>query len=559
MRGLVVRSWRGVKRFSARTPLRIKLTAGALALVIVALAVISAVSIAVFRGYLVHQADQQLTSVVDRALAPAPASHVPGLSEPGGFKPFPGRIGVGGVAEQVLDRRGHVLAGASGGPAVPAKPAWLAAHAGVLVNLPAHAGGASWRVVTEPVHYVIARELFTGGSPNMPGVPSMVVFSGTDLGVHGQQNGTLVAGVDLGSIGRTIDQLTIIDLAVSGIVIVLLAGVGVALVRASLRPLAEIEQTAGAIAAGDLSRRVPDRDPRTEVGSLGRSLNMMLGQIETAFRARSASEATARQSEERMRRFVADASHELRTPLSVIRGFAEYHRQRGGLEENELNRMIRRVEDEAARMGVLVDDLLLLARLDQQRPIQRKPVDLLALAADAVQDARVLAPGRDIQLTVGSNAAFLVLGDEARLRQIIANLMNNALTHTPEATPIEVRLRSGALGPADPAYPAVVLEVADNGPGLTAEQAERVFERFYRADAARTRKTGGTGLGLAIVNALTLAHGGTASVDSEPGRGATFRITLPLAPDATGTEMTSAEALDSPVTAPVTAAGEDGR
>ena len=324
---------------------------------------------------------------------------------------------------------------------------------------------------------------------------------------------------------------------------------------------------------------MPDSDPRTEVGSLAQSLNMMLGQIEHAFRAQSASEVTARRSEERMRRFVADASHELRTPLSVIRGFAEYYRQRGGLREDELDRMIRRVEDEAARMGMLVEDLLLLARLDQQRPLQRRPVDLLALAADAAQDARMLAPRRDIQLSVGSGGPFLVLGDEARLRQIIGNLVNNALTHTPDGAPIELRLRicsagrqalAGRAGAEDGtqatpdghgAAPAgtpdaegapdapgtavaadtdggvdavVVLEVADSGPGLTRQQAERVFERFYRADAARTRKTGGTGLGLAIVAALSAAHGGTVSVDAQPGQGATFRITLPMAPDAAG-------------------------
>ncbi len=458
------------------------------------------------------------------------------------------------------------MAGQTGGPAMPAKPAWLAAHAGQVMTMPASSGGGSWRVLTEPAYYVIARTPFVGSSPTAQGIPGYLVYSLTPQDFPGQQTGTLVVGVDLGSIGQTIGTLTVIDLAVSGAVIVLLAGVGVALIRASLRPLAEIEQTAGAIAAGDLSRRVPDGDPRTEVGSLARSLNTMLSQIEQAFRARSLSEARARTSEERMRRFVADASHELRTPLSVIRGFAEYHRQRGGLKEGELDRMIRRVEDEAARMGVLVEDLLLLARLDQQRPLQLGPVDLLALAADAAQDARLLAPSRDVQLSVGSAGPFLVLGDEARLRQIIRNLVNNALTHTPDGAPVELRLRTcpaegqapdapaaehsafagdeEAVGNHQPAVngaaaevapvEAVVLEVADSGPGLTPEQAERVFERFYRADAARTRKTGGTGLGLAIVAALSAAHGGTVSVDSRPGEGATFRITLPMAPDAAG-------------------------
>ena len=199
---------------------------------------------------------------------------------------------------------------------------------------------------------------------------------------------------------------------------------------------------------------------------------------------------------------------------------------------------MQRVESEAARMGVLVEDLLLLARLDQQRPIEHQPVDLLVLAADAVQDTRMIAPDRTVQLTVEPGRGFLVLGDEARLRQVIGNLMANALTHTPDGTAVDVRLGSGFLpgtppfrGAPAPSVPAAVLEIADHGPGLTPEQARRVFERFYRADQARNRKSGGSGLGLAIVSALVAAHGGTATVDSAPDQGATFRVTLPLAPD----------------------------
>jgi len=256
-----------------------------------------------------------------------------------------------------------------------------------------------------------------------------------------------------------------------------------------------------------------------------------------------------------MRQFVADASHELRTPLTAMRGYAEYYRQRGGaathetgptdqparepaaaapsngngsLTKADLDRIMQRVEQESARMGVLVEDMLLLARLDQQRPIEHRPVDLLTLALDAVQDARMIAPERSIELTVGSGAAFLVLGDEVRLRQVIGNLMSNALTHTPDGTPVEVRVLAGPRQPV----PSVVLEVTDQGPGLRPEQAERVFERFYRADAARTRKAGGTGLGLAIVAALVAAHGGTVALDTAPGQGSTFRMTLPLAPEA---------------------------
>jgi two-component system OmpR family sensor kinase len=273
----------------------------------------------------------------------------------------------------------------------------------------------------------------------------------------------------------------------------------------------------------------------------------MLSQIETAFHAQEESEAAAHQSEERMRRFVADASHELRTPVTAIRGFAEYFRQRGGLtrrgDEDEavaagsaglspedVDRIMQRVEKEAARMGLLVEDLLLLARLDQQRPLARQPVDLLSLAADAVHDARLLAPNRAIDLSVQPGAAFLVIGDEPRLRQVIGNLMSNALNHTPDGVPIEISLSTGTLERRNgPPAPAVVLDVTDQGPGMTQEQARRVFERFYRADQARTRATGGSGLGLAIVKHVAANHNGSIGVWSKPGTGSTFTLSIPAA------------------------------
>ena len=322
----------------------------------------------------------------------------------------------------------------------------------------------------------------------------------------------------------------------------------------STRPCS-IERTAARIASGDLTQRVPDPEshpddpPATELGRLSRALNAMLAQIESAFIARAHSEAEAKhaaeaaqisesravRSEAKMRQFVADASHELRTPLTTIRGFAELYRQGAVKDPDDVAKLVRRIEDEAARMGLLVEDLLLLARLDQQRPLARQPIDLLSLAADAVHDARLLAPARTIDLSVQPGAAFLVIGDEPRLRQVIGNLMSNALTHTPDGTPIEVSIGSGTLDPRLPdSPPAVTLDVTDHGPGMTPEQANRVFERFYRTDQARTRATGGSGLGLAIVNALVSAHGGVASVRTAPGKGATFRIALPLAPEARG-------------------------
>jgi two-component system OmpR family sensor kinase len=337
---------------------------------------------------------------------------------------------------------------------------------------------------------------------------------------------------------------------------VILASVGAAVVRSNLRPLNDIELTAGQIAAGHLDHRVPEGDPHTEVGSLGRSLNAMLTRIESSFHAQQEAERTAHDSEERMRRFIADAAHELRTPLTTIRGFSAHYRLRGGgsrpraealvpsapqgsgaaasggpdgLSAEELDHLMGRVESEATRMGMLVEDLLTLARLDQQRPLNIAPVDLLTLAADAVQDARIVQPGRPIDLVVAPGTAFIIDGDEPRLRQVLANLVNNAISHTPAGTPVRVKIARGSLGRA---VPAVAINVEDDGPGMTAEQARRVFERFYRADAARNRASGGTGLGLAIVAGLVEAHGGAVRVRTAPGKGADFQVKLPLSPDA---------------------------
>ena len=478
-----------VTRLSSRTPLRIKLIAAVLATVALALVAVSVASVSAMRGYLLDKTDRQLTGVA-RVMARL-------ISQPGQFQT---KIPVAGqFVVQVRDVNGRILAN-SAQPIwrdpepefdVPQDPEWLAAHSAEAVTVGARSGDVRWRVHVEPI-----------------------------------AGGYVVVGADLGDVARTAGRLVGVEIVVGSIVLVLVAGLGVAIVRASLQPLVNMERTAEAIAAGDLSRRVPDSDPRTEVGRLGNALNGMLSQIETAFRDRTQSEATARESEGRMRRFIADASHELRTPLAVIRGFAEYYRQRSEVPQEELDRLIGRVENEAARMGVLVDDLLLLARLDQQRPLARRPVDLLALAADAVHDARVVDGDREITLSVRSESAFIVTGDEVRLRQVIGNLVNNALRHTPPGTPIDVVVRSGTLGGS----PAAVLEVVDKGPGMPAEQAERVFERFYRADPARSR--GGTGLGLAIVAGLVQAHGGSVGLDTAPGRGSTFRVVLPLDPDA---------------------------
>jgi len=490
-----------VRRVAARTPLQVKLIVAVLALVAVALALIGLASVAALDGYLVGRLDDQLREVARRS-ADKPL-------EPGGPRgrppapPSPYLVQYRDAAGQ-LERSfsNELLEEGQQPPRLPDDAAWFQEHARDTATVPATGGDGRWRVAVQPLR---------GG-------------------------GSVVVAASLDGIDSTTRQLRLIDLVVSVVVLLALAGVGAVIVRASLRPLVEIEQTARAIAAGDLTRRVPDRDPRTEVGRLGRALNTMLAQIEAAFGARAASEEAARRSEDRMRRFVADASHELRTPLTTIRGFAELYRQGGSRDPAELDRLMRRIEDQAARMGLLVEDLLLLARLDQQRPLDRHPVDLLALAADAVHDARAVAPDRRIELVLGAEngdpagTALVVLGDDQRLRQVLANLVNNALTHTPAGSPVEVRVGASTLD----GRPGAAVEVVDHGPGLAPRQAERVFERFYRADPARSPADGGTGLGLSIVAALVAVHGGTVGVDTVPGRGARFRVVLPLAAGAAG-------------------------
>jgi len=354
----------------------------------------------------------------------------------------------------------------------------------------------------------------------------------------------ITVGEDLAEVESTIDRLIWGNLLIGLAVLLMLASLGVWLVRMSLRPLVDIERTAAAIAGGDLTRRVPEGEPGTELGRLSSALNTMLSQIEAAFRARAASEAQAVRSERRMRQFVADASHELRTPLTSIRGFAELYRQGGSSDAVDV---VRRIEDEAARMGLLVEDLLLLARLDEERPLQIEPVHLVEIVDDAAEAGRAVAPERPISVELGDGAgAIVVAGDQARLRQVVGNLVTNALTHTPPSTPVTLRLYAEG-GDA-------VVEVADRGPGLSPEDAEQVFERFYRVDKARTRRAAvghpglphsGAGLGLAIVAALVAAHEGTVELETATGEGATFRVRLPReASEAEGDEVH--EAADAP-------------
>jgi two-component system, OmpR family, sensor kinase len=346
--------------------------------------------------------------------------------------------------------------------------------------------------------------------------------------------GLAVVAVSLRQVNATAARLTAIDAAVTAFVLLLLGLAAATVVRLGLAPLTRMERVAQEIAGGDLSKRVEDVDPHTEAGRLGMALNGMLVQIEAALQARTA-------SEDRLRRFLADASHELRTPLTSIQGFAELYRRGGARPGPELDEAMSRIEGEAARMAMLVGDLLLLARLDQERPLDRAPVDLLAIAADAVRDAHARVPGRFVELVPGPEAST-VDGDEARLRQVATNLIANALQYAPVPATITVSV-SGAVPATGPAgavavagtgppvgTPAAVLEVADTGPGMTPEQAHHAFERLYRADPSRTRSSAGAGLGLSIVAAIVAAHDGRVELRTGPGTGASFRVILPAHP-----------------------------
>jgi len=329
---------------------------------------------------------------------------------------------------------------------------------------------------------------------------------------------TFAVAVPLLGVDTTVQRMVDFSILIGLVVIASCALLGWYGVRRTFRPLAQIEDTAAAIATGDLTRRIPEPAAQDEVASLSHSLNAMLAQIEQSFAVRKA-------SEERTRQFVADASHELRTPLAAVRGYAELYRQGAVTKPEDITSTMRRIEDESIRMGGLVDDLLLLTRLDSQRPLELGPVDLTVLAADAVQDARALDPTRKVRLLglSGDLEPTTIEGDESRLRQVVTNLVGNAVNHTPTGTDIELAVGSNAPGRA-------TLEVRDHGGGVDPVKARKVFERFYRADPSRVRGSGGgNGLGLAIVAAIVGAHDGQVGVAVTPGGGATFVVDLPSA------------------------------
>lgn len=471
-----------------RMSLRARLLAVAVGLLVVAVALTGVATLTALRNVLVGQVDTQLATV---AANPRDLGDL--LTQPGrgpGSEALPSDyvVRLSGADGTVVATVGSALRDTTDVPRFgDLSMAQVTARDGRPFTVGTQGGPGRWRVVAVPVQ--------VAGHP-----------------------GTVAVARPLDGVDTAVRQLGA-RLALIGLAVVAAgAGLGWLAVRRAFRPLRDVEDVATAFGAGDTSRRVADAWPGTEVGRLGSSVNAMLERIETTLASREASES-------RMRRFVADASHELRTPLAAVRGFAELYRQGAVRGEEEVARTFGRIEGEAQRMGGLVEDLLLLARLDEQRPLRFEDVDLVVLAADAVHDAHALAPDREVRLTgldaAASPGAAGVRGDDARLRQVLSNLVANAVRHTPAGSPIE--LQTGCRG----AW--AVVSVVDHGPGISAADAEHVFERFYRGDPSRNRGSGGSGLGLAIVAAIAAAHSGAARVVPTPGGGATFEVALPAA------------------------------
>lgn len=446
-------------------PLRKLLPILTAALVALALLVAGVLASTAMRTYLIKQVDADLMRSPANSQGPPPP-------QPGGSpSPLSSELFI-----QISDNNGTVT--------------------NTLSNLPAGLSAPTLPLMTRT--QVIA----TGGQP--------FTADGWRVVAQPTPTGTVMVAKSLADVDATVQQLMWLEMGVGLLVLIAVAGLSTAVVRRSLRPLGEVEQTALAITGGDLTRRVPDPRSGTEAGDVGQALNTMLDRLELSFDDREQALATAQASEARMRQFIADASHELRTPLTSVRGTAELYRQ-GAIRESEVPEAFERVEDQAQRMGLLVDELLLLARLDAQRPLDLHTVDLLGVCAEAVNGFA----GRDVVLSVppGSEAP-LVRGDAGRLRQVVDNLITNGLQHGRGTVQVSVGAKAGQA----------VVQVSDQGPGVAAEDANRVFDRFYRSAGDRSRATGGSGLGLSIVAALVNAHGGSVSVS-----GATFTVTLPRA------------------------------
>jgi two-component system OmpR family sensor kinase len=498
-----------VRRVIGEASLRTRVMAAAAFLVVLTSLVTGVLGATLLRSYLLGRSDTQLrsfTQVASHALQ-RPRSPILGGGRPGSQPPGaqPQSLPTQFLVEVAnADGKIQVAGGPlhdSGGPRLTVAQL---RDTGIPFTVPSSsASGQSWRVLVEPL---------SGGQ-------------------H------LITAYSLGDLDSTVTRLEIADALAGAVAVALLAGIGLPLIRASLAPLARIGATAAAIARGDLSRRIDHPSERTEVGRLSSALDTMLATIEAAYSARAEGEVRALRSEDRMRRFVADASHELRTPLTSVRGLAEYGLQQGAdASQPELLRLMSLIDREASRMSRLVEDLLLLAKFDAGLSLERQPVDLASIAAEAVSAARIVHPGR--RTVLRAPEPVVISADDQRVRQIIDNLVGNALAHTPDDSPVTVTVTGGTVtgGTGDMGTGDMGTDdgwgqvtVADGGPGMNPEQAARVFERFYRTDDSRARASGGAGLGLAIAASLTVAHGGEITVDTAPGQGASFRVRLPLA------------------------------
>lgn len=467
----------------ARRPLRVKISLLMVVLLSAGLLVSSFIATTALSGYLMDRIDEAMTAGT-RPFTSVPLPLGPLTSPAGGQFLPPSRfymavVFADGSPTHVISHQDDDAA------AVPVLPglAELEASVGEPTTAGSAAGSGDWRIL----------------ATYLPEV-----------------DGWVVVGTSLADLEATVGRLVLLQLVVGVVVVAAAAGVGYLVVRRSLRPLDEISTAARAIADGDLSQRVPAWGESTEVDQLATAFNSMVTRIEESFDAQRASELQARGSEERMRQFVADASHELRTPLTSIRGYAELIEQGAADDPAEA---VRRIQAESARMGSLVDDMLMLARLDEERTIDVAPINLRGIVVDAVVSARAAAPGRSIEVLSDDCSSAMVSGDGERLRQALDNLLSNAVRYSPDGEPVTTKVR------VDNDWCDVL--VTDRGAGLGPAEASRVFERMYRTDEARSRVRGGSGLGLAIVKSIVERYGGSVWVDSTPGTGSTFTIRLP--------------------------------
>ena len=480
-----------VDRLPHSLSLRTQLVLVTSVLIALAIAVTSLVAISALRAQMVHQLDEEMKASSSSLVSSVGTSQTRQDGAVGSYRVY------------VLDQHGNVLHSIAGADQQaenePVLTGWDSEkvkkyhETGTTVN--SRTGSNDWRIMP------ISLESSTNG-----------------------QASSMVIALPLKQTNQVVALVGVLTFAFGLATLAAAIAMTWVIVTRTFEPLARVEQTAAKIAAGDLSQRIEDYNPSNEIGNLAISLNTMLAQIESSFNAQAKSEA-------KMRRFVGDASHALRTPLVSIRGYSELYRQ-GALPNDEaVATAMGRIESESKRMGQLVEDLLTLARIDERRESKLAPFDLFHLAVDASNDAYATSPDREVSL-VGltddvAPTSAPVIGDESRMRQVVANLLTNAMRYTPAGTPLEI-----AVGVREdvPGYPLSVIEVRDHGPGIHGEDRERVFERFYRTDTSRSRETGGTGLGLSIVAAILEQHDGSVHIEETPGGGATFVISLPFYP-----------------------------